>query len=94
MIMLSISASSRYMYWRVTDTLGFTNVVDAAFGYGLLLAELYAFAVLLIGCFRPRGLCSGARFPCHRTSVPGRVDVFIPTYNEPLGACVERFPRP
>ena len=86
MIMLSISASSRYMYWRVTDTLGFTNVVDAAFGYGLLLAELYAFAVLLIGYFQ-------TAWPLQRRPVPmpqdvstwPSVDVFIPTYNEPLG---------
>ena len=86
MIVLSISASSRYMYWRVTDTLGFTNVVDAAFGYGLLLAELYAFAVLLIGYFQ-------TAWPLQRRPVPmpqdvstwPSVDVFIPTYNEPLG---------
>ena len=38
MIVLSISASSRYMYWRVTDTVGFTNWVDACFGFGLLLS--------------------------------------------------------
>lgn len=28
MIVLSITASSRYMYWRVTDTIGFTNWID------------------------------------------------------------------
>ena len=85
MIVLSISASARYMYWRVTDTVGFTNWVDAFFGFGLLLAELYAFLVLLIGYFQ-------TAWPLQRRPVPlptdvatwPSVDVFIPTYNEPL----------
>lgn len=85
MIVLSISASSRYIYWRVTDTTGFTNLLDAAFGYGLVLAELYAFAVLLIGYFQ-------TAWPLQRRPVPmppdvstwPSVDVFIPSYNEPL----------
>nr|MBP7957529.1 UDP-forming cellulose synthase catalytic subunit [Ottowia sp.] len=76
---------SRYMYWRVTDTVGFTNWVDACFGFGLLLAELYAFLVLLIGYFQ-------TAWPLQRRPVPmpqdvdtwPSVDVFIPTYNEPL----------
>ena len=85
MIVLSISASSRYIYWRFTDTIGFTNLLDAAFGFGLVLAELYAFAVLLIGYFQ-------TAWPLQRRPVPmpqdvstwPSVDVFIPSYNEPL----------
>jgi len=85
MIVLSITASSRYMYWRVTDTVDFHNWVDAIFGFGLLLAELYAFLVLLIGYFQ-------TAWPLQRRPVPlpddldvwPSVDVFIPTYNEPL----------
>ena len=85
MIVLSISASSRYIYWRFTDTIGFTHWMDAALGYGLVLAELYAFAVLLIGYFQ-------TAWPLQRRPVPmptdvstwPSVDVFIPSYNEPL----------
>ena len=85
MIVLSISASSRYIYWRFTDTIGFTHWMDAAFGYGLVLAELYAFAVLLIGYFQ-------TAWPLQRRPVPmpadvstwPSVDVFISSYNEPL----------
>ncbi len=85
MIALSISASSRYIYWRFTDTMGFTRWIDAALGYGLMLAELYAFAVLLIGYLQ-------TAWPLQRRPVPmptdvstwPSVDVFIPTYNEPL----------
>lgn len=85
MIVLSITASTRYMYWRMTDTVGFTNLLDACFGFGLLLAELYAFLVLLIGYFQ-------TAWPLQRRPVPmpqdvatwPAVDVFVPTYNEPL----------
>lgn len=85
MIVLSVTASSRYMYWRVTDTVGFENLLDAVFGFGLVLAELYAFAVLLIGYFQ-------TAWPLQRKPVPmpadtslwPSVDVFVPTYNEPL----------
>ena len=85
MIVLSISASSRYIYWRFTDTMGFTRWIDAALGYGLMLAELYAFAVLLIGYFQ-------TAWPLQRRPVPmpadmstwPSVDIFIPSYNEPL----------
>lgn len=40
MVLISIVVSLRYMYWRVTSTLGFTEWIDVLFGYGLLLAEI------------------------------------------------------
>lgn len=85
MIVLSVSASIRYMYWRFTETLGFETWVDTLFGTGLVLAELYALVVLLLGYFQ-------TAWPLERKPVPmttppeswPAVDVFIPTYNEPL----------
>lgn len=85
LIIFSSLASLRYMYWRVTETLGFQTLLDAAFGYGLLLAEIYALLVLLLGYLQ-------TAWPLHRKPVPlpddiqswPSVDVFIPTYNEPL----------
>lgn len=85
MISLSLVASIRYMYWRLTSTLGFESWLDAFFGYGLLLAELYAFVVLFFGYFQ-------SAWPLNRKPVPmpanrelwPTVDVFIPTYNESL----------
>ncbi|MDD0810848.1 UDP-forming cellulose synthase catalytic subunit [Curvibacter sp. RS43] len=85
MMTLSISASTRYIWWRLTDTVGFENWLDGFFGFGLVMAELYAFAVLLIGYFQ-------TAWPLGRKPVPlpadssrwPSVDVFIPTYNEPL----------
>src|SRR5437762_1069145 len=85
MVILSIAASSRYMYWRLTETVGLGGWFDTAFGIGLVLAEIYAFVVLLLGYFqtawplkrRPVGM------PADSASWP-TVDIFIPTYNEPL----------
>ncbi len=86
LIALSVVTSLRYMYWRITETLGFTTLLDAVFGYGLLLAEIYALAVLLLGYLQ-------TAWPLYRKPVPmpgnveswPMVDVFIPTYNEPIG---------
>lgn len=85
LVMLSVITSLRYMYWRITDTIGFHNVVDAFFGYGLLLAEIYALTVMLLSYFQ-------TAWPLRRKPTPlpvdrslwPTVDVYIPTYNEPL----------
>jgi len=85
MVVLSVIASSRYMYWRLTETVGLGGLFDAVFGIGLVLAELYAFTVLMLGYFQ-------TAWPLQRRPVPmpadsatwPTVDVFIPTYNEPL----------
>lgn len=85
LISLSIVVSLRYMYWRVNYTLGFDNYLDGTFGYGLFLAELYALIVLLLGYFQ-------SAWPLRRQPVLmsselkdwPTVDIFIPTYNEPL----------
>lgn len=85
LVMLSVITSLRYMYWRITDTIGFHNVMDAFFGYGLLLAEIYALTVMLLSYFQ-------TAWPLRRKPTPlpvdrslwPTVDVYIPTYNEPL----------
>ncbi|ALJ29390.1 Cellulose synthase catalytic subunit [Stenotrophomonas acidaminiphila] len=82
---LSLVMSSRYMWWRLTETMGMGSVVDLTLGFGLVMAEVYAFVVLVLGYFQ-------VAWPLHRRSLPlpedqslwPTVDVFIPTYNEPL----------
>lgn len=82
---ISVIASLRYMYWRVSATLGFEHWMDAAFGYGLLMAEFFALTVMLLGYFQ-------TAWPLRRKPVmlPSdidewpAVDLYIPTYNEPL----------
>ncbi|QYY34197.1 UDP-forming cellulose synthase catalytic subunit (plasmid) [Cupriavidus pinatubonensis] len=85
LVVLSLAASSRYMYWRVTDTVAFDSWVDLAFGAGLLAAELYAFVVLLLGYFQTAWPLQRKPMPMPRDLADWpTVDIFIPTYNEPL----------
>ena len=82
---LSLAMSTRYIWWRLIETMGVSSVVDLTLGLGLVLAELYAFVVLVFGYFQ-------VAWPLNRKPVPlpqdqslwPTVDVFIPTYNEPL----------
>jgi cellulose synthase (UDP-forming) len=85
MIVFSVNQSSRYLYWRFTETLDLNSWTDGVFGVILLIAETYAWMVLLLGYVQtiwplkrkpelmPAEL---ARWPT--------VDLFIPTYNEDL----------
>lgn len=85
LIVLSVSASLRYMYWRLSSTVDFENLEDILLGWGLVLAELYSLCVLLLGYVQ-------TAWPLHRKPVPlpadsrewPVVDIFIPTYNESL----------
>jgi cellulose synthase (UDP-forming) len=83
--LLSVAVSARYIWWRITATLDFDNALDGAFGTLLLLAELYAFVILLLGAFQTVGTLDRrpVKLGADRSRWP-TVDVFIPTYNEPL----------
>jgi cellulose synthase (UDP-forming) len=85
LVTLSITVSTRYLYWRLTSTLAFEWSLDAALGAILLSAELYAYLVLVLGYFQ-------ILEPLKRRPIPlpedpstwPTVDIYIPTYNEPL----------
>lgn len=47
--LLSMLVSTRYMFWRTTQTLSFGTLPEFFFGSGLYLAELYAWVILLLG---------------------------------------------
>jgi cellulose synthase (UDP-forming) len=88
---ISVFSTLRYGYWRVTQTwdgitsAGHLHQWDTLLVLLLLFAEFYAFATLVLGYFQ-------VLQPLRRPPLPltGRrenwptVDVFIPTYNEPL----------
>ena len=89
---VSVFCTLRYAYWRVAQTwegvinTGHLRQWDTAFVLLLLLAEFYAFTTLMLGYFqtlRPLGRRPRA-LPADQKNWP-TVDVFIPTYNEPLG---------
>jgi cellulose synthase (UDP-forming) len=89
LMLLSVLVSSRYIYWRLTESLGSIysseRYTDMFFSSGLLAAELYAFVVLILGYFQ-------VLWPLNRKPAPlprelsewPMVDIYIPTYNEPL----------
>ncbi|MFV3383264.1 UDP-forming cellulose synthase catalytic subunit [Pseudomonas sp. NY15354] len=85
MIVLSLVATLRYVYWRLTDTLGFDTWLDMFFGYGLVAAETYALIVLAFGYLQTAWPLQ--RKPKILQQAPEHwptVDVFVPTYNEAL----------
>src|SRR5579864_1654273 len=85
LVTLSVVVSTRYIWWRLTETLQFPSLIEAFLGIGLILAELYAWLVLVLGYIQ-------TAWPLHRPPVGlpedivdwPTVDLFIPTYNEPL----------
>ena len=89
LMVMSVLASSRYMYWRFTESIGLglahRDAVDLFFALGLVAAEIYAFLVLLLGFFQ-------VLWPLNRKPVPlpadsrhwPTVDIYVPTYNEPM----------
>ncbi len=85
MMFLSVLVSTRYLYWRVTQTINWDEPLDATLGLILLTAELYAWTILLLGYVQTiwplrRGV---VKLPENLADWP-TIDVFIPSYNEPL----------
>jgi len=85
LVVISLTVSTRYIYWRLSSTLGLESVLEITLGSILLLAEVYAYVVLWFGYMQ-------TMWPLRRRPVPmprdpstwPSVDVLIPTYNEPL----------
>lgn len=85
LVALSLFSTLRYAYWRITETMLFDNTANFLFGYGLLAAEAYTWLILVLSYVQ-------TVMPLERPVVPlpenrdewPAVDVYIPTYNEPL----------
>lgn len=92
LMLVSLFCTSRYFWWRVSETTRYlvvngsqTPALDIFFVTLLLGAEAYSVVILVLGFFQ------SAR-PLRRCPVPMPedietwpvVDVYIPTYNEPL----------
>ncbi|MEM6532311.1 MAG: UDP-forming cellulose synthase catalytic subunit [Myxococcota bacterium] len=85
LMLVSVIVSSRYIFWRLTSTLDTELSFDIALGWLLFGAELYGFAVMVLGYFQSSQPLRRlpVEFPKDLAEWP-KVDVFIPTYNEPL----------
>ena len=85
LVSLSVLVSTRYLYWRFSTSMQIESSVDLLLGLGLLAAEFYAWIILITGFFQ-------TIWPLKRRPVPmpqdlskwPTVDVFIPSFNEPL----------
>jgi cellulose synthase (UDP-forming) len=85
LITISIAASSRYGWWRITRSMDLDPGWESFLGFLLLGAECYAWLIMVLG-FAQTAWPLGRRplaLPPDRDAWP-TVDVFIPTYNEPL----------
>ncbi|RUO19700.1 UDP-forming cellulose synthase catalytic subunit [Aliidiomarina iranensis] len=85
MVVLSILVSSRYLYWRLTQTINWDVPTDTALSLLLLSAELYAWTILVLGYVQTIWPLQRhvAKLPSDMSQWPS-VDVYIPSYNEPL----------
>ena len=85
MVVMSLLMSTRYMYFRLTQTLHFNSEIETILGIALFCAEVYVWVMLILGYLQ-------SLWPLQREIVPlpedmskwPTVDVYIPTYNESL----------
>ena len=83
--LVSLMASTRYIWWRATNTLAFDSPLEFFLGGGLFLAELFAWIIHVLGLVQT--IWPLRRPPIAMTGddkdLP-TIDIFIPTYNEDL----------
>ncbi|HEY5801403.1 MAG TPA: UDP-forming cellulose synthase catalytic subunit, partial [Burkholderiaceae bacterium] len=85
LIVLSLVTSTRYLWWRITNTLNWDDSLSLLWGLVLVFAEIYTWVILVLGYVQ-------TAWPLKRSPTPlpednriwPTIDVFIPTYNEPL----------
>ncbi|MDU2022327.1 MAG: glycosyltransferase, partial [Leclercia adecarboxylata] len=85
MMVVAVLMSTRYIWFRATQTLHFNSEIEAILGIGLFLAELYIWIVIILSYLQNL-------FPLERKIVPlpedmslwPTVDIYIPSYNESL----------
>ncbi len=83
LVVLSITVSCRYLWWRYTATLNWNSTFDLVCGVVLLAAETYSWLVLMLGYVQVAWPLPPAPLPADIRQWP-TVDVLIPTYNEDL----------
>lgn len=85
MMVVAVLMSTRYIWFRATQTLHFNSEIEAILGIGLFLAELYIWITIILSYLQNL-------FPLQRKIVPlpddmaqwPTVDIYIPSYNESL----------
>jgi cellulose synthase (UDP-forming) len=85
LVLLSVAITSRYLWWRVTETLEFDGFLQGFFAIGLFAAECYAGALLFLSYVQLTYPLNRkpAALPPNPDDWPS-VDVYVPSYNESL----------
>src|SRR5690606_1245696 len=85
MIVLTVISATRYLYWRLTETVVLDGFLESFFSVGLMTAEIYAWFVLVLSYFQTARPLERKPIPLPEdVSLWPTVDVYIPTYNESL----------
>lgn len=85
MFVISTLVSSRYLWWRYGDTLNTDTSLTIFLSLLLLLAETYSFVVMVLSYFQISWVLDRKPYPLPQDkSLWPHVDIFIPSYNEPL----------
>ena len=85
LVVMSVTITTRYLFWRFTDTLVFEEFWQSILAFGLFAAETYAGCLLTLSYMQ-------TAYPLDRKPVPlpadtslwPSVDVYICSYNESL----------
>ena len=86
LIISALTFSLRYFVWRTLYTLNFDNIWNAIGSVTIYAAELYSFSIFLLGAFVALRLLerkSESIKDIPVSKLPS-VDVYIPTYSEPI----------
>ena len=85
LVLISALVSSRYLWWRYSETLNFDTPAGSIFSVLLVLAETYTYVLMALSYFQSFWVLERKPVPLpdDQTSWP-HVDVCIPTYNESL----------
>ncbi|MFP1727563.1 UDP-forming cellulose synthase catalytic subunit [Lonsdalea quercina] len=85
MVILTLLMSTRYIYWRATETLHFNSEIETILGIGLFIAEVYVWIILMLSFMQTLWpLQRGIEALPEDTNLWPTVDVYVPTYNESL----------
>jgi cellulose synthase (UDP-forming) len=85
LVALSTLVSGRYIWWRLTQTLDVEGSASQLLSAGLVAAECYTWAVMVLGYVQSAWPLrrAPALMPADTSQWPS-VDIYIPSYNEPL----------
>ncbi|KLV03630.1 glycosyl transferase [Photobacterium aquae] len=84
MLLTGAFISLRYIWWRYDETLPWESSLDIPFALALFITEIYGISIYLIGMFVNVKQRNRKIIPIDEKQDIPSVDVFIPTFNEPL----------